>query len=125
MKSDMPDSADLLRTAAEVLKRDILPDLPEERVLDALMILSVMGAAERDLVDSGGLESRQEDRLRDLLPNGGDVRDLSRAIRDGEFDAPDHWAALHAALLADTRDRLALVNPKYLAAADKEPGTGI
>lgn len=124
MKPDNPDSGDLLRAAADVMKRDILPSLPEERMLDALMILSVMGAAERDLADQGALESRQAERLSELLPKGGDARVLSRAIRDGVFDAPDRWAALHTALLADTRDRLALVNPKYLAAADKEPGTG-
>jgi hypothetical protein len=125
MKPDMPDSGDLLRAAMDVMKRDILPTVPEDKMLDALMILSVMGAAERDLADGDGLAARQAERLKALLPEGGNAADLSDAIRRGTFDAPHEAARLHATLMEDVRDRLSLVNPKYLAAADKEPGTDV
>ncbi|MDW3207548.1 MAG: DUF6285 domain-containing protein [Alphaproteobacteria bacterium] len=120
MTPDRPDSADLLRTAADVLKSEIMPVLPEEKTLDMLMILAILGAAERDLADAGGLAARQEQRLDKIMP-GGDVRQLSAAIRAGDFDEGDAASRLHALLMEDVRDRLSLVNPKYLAAADETP----
>ncbi|WP_421878984.1 DUF6285 domain-containing protein [Pacificispira sp.] len=117
---DKPDSADLLRAAATVLKTEILPLLPEEKTLDVLMILAILGSAERDLADAGGLAARQASRLEAVLP-GGDIRALCAKIRDGAFDEGVAAARLHAILMEDVRDRLELVNPKYLSAADEQP----
>lgn len=120
MTPDRPESADLLRTAADVLKGEILPLLPEDKTLDVLMILAILGAAERDLSDAGGLPLRQAQRLKATSPSG-DVRALCAAIRAGDFDDGDAADRLHALLMEDVRDRLSLVNPKYLAAADETP----
>lgn len=118
MSPDQPSSADLLRTAIAAFKSDILPALPEDKRLEALMILSVMGSAERELADSGGLAARQADRLSSLLPDGGTSADLCRKIREGAFDDGAQARHLHAVLLEDVRDRLSLVNPKYLKISD-------
>ncbi len=120
MERDQPETIDLLRVAAEAMKRDILPNLAAEKHLDALMILSILSAAERDLADAGGLDERQRERLQSILPSGGGVAELCAGIRDGQFDDPAAYRALHGCLLEDVRDRLTLVNPKYLAMADKD-----
>lgn len=117
MTPDRPDAADLLRTAREVIQSEWMPLLPEDKRLDVLMVLAVLSAAERELADAGGLETRQAERLRDLMPEGGDVADLCARIRAGDFSTPERAAQLHALLLEDARDRLELVNPKYLADA--------
>lgn len=119
MTPDRPDSADLIALAAEVFKNDLLPLLPKEKTLDGLMILSILGSAERDLKDLGGLERRQEARLSKIMP-GADIANLCAAIREGAFDGGQAAQDLHAILMDDVRDRLTLVNPKYLVAADAD-----
>jgi len=84
------------------------------------MILSIIAAAERDLADAGGLDARQKERLSTLLPPGSTPKDLCAAIRRGDFDGSEEFQSLQAILLEDARDRLMLVNPKYLAAADAD-----
>jgi hypothetical protein len=118
MTPDKPETGDLLETAADVMKQVLIPALPEENRLDALMILSILSGAQRDLADKGGLAERQAARLEKILPDGGSVRDLCAAIRRGDFDQGQAANMLHALLLEDVRDRLSLVNPKYLEAAD-------
>lgn len=120
MTSDRPDARDLLRTAMAVFKDDLLPEIPERRKLDALMVLNVLGIAERALADDGADEAARAERLRRL--GYSDAGALARAIREGAFDDPADAARLHAELTADVRARLALSNPKYLAAADAEDG---
>jgi hypothetical protein len=117
MTPDKPESQDLLKAAQDVMKSVLIPALPEEHRLDALMVLSIMAGAQRDLADRGGLAERQAARLQKILPNGGTVRDLCAAIRKGDFDQGEAAQALHAVLLEDVKDRLDLVNPKYLKAA--------
>ena len=120
MTPDKPDTQDLLRAAAEVMKKVLIPALPEENRLDALMVLSIMAGAERDLADKGALAQRQAARLQKLLPDGGSIRDLCSAIRRGDFDRGNSAQTLHALLMEDVRDRLSLVNPKYLEAVDSD-----
>jgi hypothetical protein len=120
MTPDRPDGADLLATARSVIEDDWLPLLPAEKRLDGLMVLAILAAAERELADAGGLQTRQAERLAALLPHDGDAAALCERIRTGAFDKPEAARRLHALLLEDVRDRLALVNPKYLAAADRD-----
>lgn len=128
MTPDTPDSADLLRAAMDVLKKDLLSSLPEAAKLDALMVLSVMASAERDLRDfqsKSSLTERQAQRLHGLGGKALDAKTLCDSIRTGLFDSPDRAAELTAVLMDDVRDRLSLVNPKYLALADQEPGDSL
>ncbi|MDF1750596.1 MAG: DUF6285 domain-containing protein [Alphaproteobacteria bacterium] len=120
MTPDKPDTQDLLRAAAEVMKKVLIPALPDENRLDALMVLSIMAGAERDLADNGGLAHRQAARLQKIMSDAGSVRDLCTAIRRGDFDRGESAQTLHALLMEDVRDRLTLVNPKYLEAADSD-----
>ncbi|NMM43887.1 hypothetical protein HH303_05330 [Rhodospirillaceae bacterium KN72] len=119
MTPDKPHTADLLRAAADVFRQELMPSLPEEKQLDALMILAALGCAERDLEDAGGLRERQARRMERILPTGATVGDLCAAIRNGDFDDPDGALRLYETLMEDVRDRLALVNPDYLKAADQ------
>ncbi|WP_022728133.1 DUF6285 domain-containing protein [Fodinicurvata sediminis] len=120
MTPDRPDVTALLATARAALKDEILPALPEERRLDMLMVLSVMGLAERALQDStDALPLRQEARLAALAGEKADAAALARAIRGGDWDELARSEQLYRALVEDTRDRLARANPKYLAALEK------
>ena len=122
MTPDRPDVRQLLETAAEALKNDILPAVPADRRVDVLMILNVVGMAERRIDDSGPdpLERRQQERM-DTLSLGLDVEMLAEQIHEGVWDDPEEAALLHEALTADVRDRLSRINPKYLAAYDADP----
>ena len=42
MTPDKPESQDLLKAAQDVMKSVLIPALPEEHRLDALMVLSIM-----------------------------------------------------------------------------------
>lgn len=119
MTPDTPHTADLLRAAADVFRQELMPLLPEEKQLDALMILAALGCAERDLNDAGGLGDRQARRMERIMPTGATAADLCSAIRKGEFDDQDAALRLYETLMEDVRDRLALVNPDYLKTADQ------
>lgn len=125
MTPDKPEAVRLLETAQTLFKQDILSDLPEEKRLDALMILNILGIAERALDDSADLlDARQTARLTILMGPEGDVATLARQIRAGAWDAPEAARRLHAVLTEDARDRLARANPKYLQAVEAEEGSG-
>jgi hypothetical protein len=110
---DKPGGADLLETAARELRERLLPEVPARHRLTLLMALSAMGIAGRELEDSSANESG-ETAAREA------ARDLARRIRAGEFDADPNAEALHAALTADVRRRLAIANPTYLAKSEAE-----
>ena len=119
MTPDTPHTADLLRAAADVFRQELMPLLPDDKQLDALMILAALGCAERDLNDAGGLSDRQTRRMDRIMPAGSTPGDLCAAIRNGEFDDPDAALRLYETLMEDVRDRLSLVNPDYLTTADQ------
>ncbi len=130
MTPDKPEAGRLLATARAALKDDILPEVPEEKRLDLLMILNILGVAERALADGADrLPDRQAARLDALdVPAGADetarAADLAAAIRAGEWDDPAAARRLHALLSEDARDRLARANPKYLQAVEAEEAEG-
>ncbi len=120
MTPDKPSPAALLETAAEVLRREFLPNAGDKK-LDMLMILSILGVAGRALEDGQGLENRQAARYSNLDEKTAEA--LAEAIRAGRYDSDNNNAALlHQMLSEDARDRLALANPAYLAVAEKEEG---
>lgn len=98
---DRPDAAELLAVARETFAREILPLLKDDPRVTALMVVSAMGIAEREL----------------RMPVGGllDAGPLVEAIRAGRHDAD---GALWARLLIDATLRTALANPKALERAD-------
>ncbi len=126
---DRPSAAELLRIARQTLADELLPALPEERTLDALIIASVIAIAAREAA-FGDAPLRAE--LARLAAIYGDkpppdealaaaVERLSRRlavdIRRGAFEADAaKLAEVKAHLLESTLQKLRENNPRYLAA---------
>ncbi len=123
-----PDGPSLLMLARDILLKDLLPLLPDERRLDALMIANVMGIAARELAGGNQPPEAELAGLTALLSEAGPDRNESLAeaierlrwrlaseIRAGKRDAN---AATHAFLTTTAKAYLGESNPKALKAAD-------
>ena len=95
-----PSGEELLRVArAELLER-LLPHLPRAQHYAARMVANAMAIAAREMA---------------AAPTAGpDAARLAREIREGRHDAPEAAAALRGTLVALTRARLAVSNPRVL-----------
>lgn len=114
---EQPDGAALLAVAREVLKRELLPLLPENKAYAALMIANAMGIAERQLQAGDTAQDAERAALTQLLARQATLADLNRAfaagIRAGAFDADK---AAQKLLLESVRQRVSESAPKALAA---------
>jgi len=93
--SRLPDAHDLLQTARESLLQRLLPALPAELHYEARMLASALAIALRERA------AAEENQL---------TREVALAIRCGEHDD----GALFPALLAHTRAKLRISNPRLL-----------
>ena len=128
MMADRPDGAELLEIAREVLRGELLADLPKERRFVGLMVANAMGIAAREIragdaplraaLDDLAALYRVETPESDAATLEALTQRLARDIRAGRFDAGPEAERVHAMLLAATRRRLELGNPKYLAEAE-------
>ena len=114
MKQHQTSGAALLRIARAVLKEDLLPALPKERRLEALMVLSALGMAEREL--EGATPEDEAGAIAKLLgAAAGEEQDLRRqlaeAIRAGRFDGS---AALYRFARSGLEWRLMETDPREL-----------
>ena len=114
MKRHQTSGAALLRIARTVLKDDLLPVLPKDRRLEALMVLSALGMAEREL--ESDLPHDEAAEMAKLLgvAEGDEAalrRELTEAIRAGRFDGN---LALYELALAGIRWRLRETDPRVL-----------
>ena len=98
---DHPDAAGLLAAAREEFAREIQPFLKDDLRLSGLMVASALAMAEREL-------RRPAAGMLDAWP-------MVHAVRAGRHDGD---GALHARLLNDARERLAIANPRYLSERD-------
>lgn len=117
---ERPDGADLLVIAREVLKNELLPLLPKDRQVDALMIANAMGIAERQLRNGDAPAREEQKALGELLQQDGSLSELNRAfaraIRAGGMDANlQARQLLWEATLARVRESA----PRALAAVDQ------
>ena len=124
MINDDPGARDLVAIALRSFREAILPVVPAEQRFTALMIANALGVAERELAAGTAAEPALAAAVGDLLGEVGDLPELlpklCTAIEAGRFDAPDRQAALRAVLKDITRARLALSNPKRLAAEGRD-----
>lgn len=97
----------LLETARDLLREELLPALPTHQRHAALMVANAMAIAAREL-------NRRDDATLDEARAAEDRR-LCASIRAGDIDGGAAAAQLHARLLASTRSRVEISNPKYLA----------
>jgi hypothetical protein len=105
----MPDNTQgerLLQTARDVLRDQLLPALPSHQRHAALMVANAMAIAAREL-------DRRTEPTKDETRAAAD-RSLCASIRAGHADRGAEAAQLHARLLADTRARVEVSNPKFL-----------
>jgi len=114
---DLPSGAALLALARDVLLRELLPLLPEERRLDALLVARCMAIAERE-AETGEAPERE---LQDLYGAGGDtderLRRFARELRIGAFEnSRDREVGARAILWRLTVAKLRRSNPEFLAA---------
>jgi hypothetical protein len=113
---ELPSGPDLLAIAREVLLAELLPHLPEDKVLAARMVANAMGIAAREAAQDPGWIADALARVSALSGDTADpMRAFAAAIRAGAFDpgTPRHTEA--AALLRDiTRARCAVSAPRAL-----------
>lgn len=127
---DLPTGDQLLETAREILREEVLPILPANKRYAALMIANAMAIAMREL-------DRADDHDREELASLGGIlatpaaapglssaslartldegnRALCQLIRGGGADAGQAHDAVWQHLLQATRNRVSISNPKYL-----------
>lgn len=127
---DRPDAKNLLETARRMLLDELLPDLPEARLYETLMVARCMEIGARALEAGDAPLVREYQRLTALagetcgappprarveLESAIETRNraLCKAIRSGEFDGAQA-AALGEHLWQTVMDKMCETNPKYL-----------
>ncbi|WP_375757622.1 DUF6285 domain-containing protein [Corallococcus exercitus] len=116
---EQPEGAALLAIAREVLLRELLPALPEDKAYAARMIANAMGIAERQLREGAGPQEEEHRALAALLQREGGLEELNRElaarIRQGGFDGSEEaWSLLWASTVQRVRESA----PKALTAPD-------
>ncbi|PLC51615.1 acyl-CoA dehydrogenase [Pollutimonas subterranea] len=113
-----PNGSELLAVARRTLLDQLLPLLPAAKSYDALMVANAMAMAAREL-DSQGRDESEAQILQFYRRIGlegtqdATERGLAELIRKRAIDPSQH-GLLHPLLLALTRDKLAITNPKQL-----------
>ena len=123
MIRDQPDATDLLAIARTMLREEVAPGLSGDARFKVLMVANAMAMAIRESEHGAALDAEALADLRSMYdePEGtAEVLShrLAQDIRAGHFDADAPAANLHRLLLADSRRRLAIGNPRYLAESD-------
>lgn len=107
-----PGSPELVAAVAEFLRDEVMPATEGRTGFLARVAANVLDDVERELRLGPDQGRRHRERLGALARR--DRADLAAAIRSGELDAFD--PAVQAAVRAEVTDRLAVANPRYLAA---------
>ena len=114
---DLPSGTALLALARDVLLRELVPLLPEERRSDALLIARCMAIVERE-AEATALPAHElqvfygADTCTDML-----LRRLACELRIGAFEnSPDREVCARAILWRLTVAKLRQSNPEFLAA---------
>ncbi len=120
MINDEPDARSLIAIALSSFRETILPLVPAAQRFPALMIANALATAERELAAGSAGEPALAAAVGGLIGEAGDLATLMprlcAGIDGGAFDGDDRQAELRAVLAAVTRARLAVSNPKFLAA---------
>lgn len=114
---ERPDGPALLRTARDVLLRDLLPLLPERQQFQARMVANAMAIAQREAAADATPVAAALHQALDVSDNdSGNLARLAREIRVGRHDAgAASHGAVGAVLVALTRLRCGVSAPKALA----------
>jgi hypothetical protein len=104
--ADRPNGAELLAVARATLLEDLLPELPQARRYQVLMIANAMGMAQRELEAGTGTLAAERDALKHL------ASDLREGKRDGDDET-------YRALLEACMVRVRVSRPRALAPVDR------
>lgn len=129
---DRPTYEELLEAVRGFLERDVLPVLEGTRKFHARVAVNVLAIVQRELAvepDQLVAEWRRLDALvaSEKIPTDRVAlkkrlmersRDLCRRIQAGEADAGNFRRAVLAHVRETVREKLAVANPKLLAAED-------
>lgn len=128
MMRDRPNGAELLWQAREVLLRELLEHLPDEKRYDGLMIASAMAIAARE-IEAGDAPLRHwRGSLAELYGEADSpavegaalaeelLRLETRLVQEIRGGRRDGDGRVHALLVEMTRDKLRESNPKALKA---------
>jgi hypothetical protein len=106
---DRPDAAELIAIALASFRADILPAVPPEKRLAALLIGNALGIAERELTGRG--QGTIAGSVAALIGETAEsVAAFVADLRRGRWDAD---ADMHRRLLQDAKARVAIANPRY------------
>jgi len=121
---NQPDGQNLLLTARRVLLEEILPILPDDSRYTTMMLANAMGIAAREL-DAEKRSDLEEEKslglfLIEVGVESGQKVDCDNAAMLADLirqrSIPDRWQQpLAEMLLALTRRKLQISNPKYLS----------
>lgn len=110
-----PDGAALLATAAEVLKQEMLPDVPADKAYGIRMVINAMSIARRQLETGDHAENIEYETLSIVLDSDEDGqslnREFARHVRRGEAETDEHLRQL---LWAQTLNKVRESAPRYL-----------
>ncbi len=109
---DMPSAEQLVESVREWLERDVMTGTTGRLQFHARVAANVLAIVERELRLGGDQAIEHAVRLAQL--DCADDAQLAQRIRDGELD--DRLAEVRDLVWADVRAKLAVANPKYLAA---------
>ena len=114
---DLPSSPALLALAREVLLSELVPLLPEERRVDALLIAKCMAIAEREAENGQSPEHELRLLYGATIDTDGLLARFARELRIGAFEnSPDRELCARAILWRLTIAKLRQSNPEFLAA---------
>jgi hypothetical protein len=114
----IPTTVELVRAVRLFLQDEVLPESDGKLRFHARVAANVLAAVERELEDGDSYREAHARRLAEL--GVADDAALAVAIRDGHLD--ERIAEVVELLRDSTRERVAIVNPRYLAPEDGPPG---
>lgn len=113
-----PDAHNVLATALDLFRAEILPDLPPEKRYAALMIANALASVQREFgAPTPSLPAAALALYQDVVPLTieGFTERLAADIEAGSFDAPGQRRdAAFEAVKALNAARLVITNPKRL-----------
>ena len=109
---DTPSAEQLVESVREWLERDVLTGTTGRLQFHARVAINVLAIVERELQLGEGQAVAHAVRLAQL--GCADDTELATGIRAGDFD--DRLDEVRELVLADVRAKLAVANPRYLAA---------
>jgi Domain of unknown function (DUF6285) len=87
LTQDRPDAAELLEAVAEYLFAELRPEVPSEQRFRVLVAANVCAVVAREIRAGDGPALADDELFRELLGGEGGAPELSRRIREGDFDS--------------------------------------